>query len=301
MNRLVDLMSSILNGAIKAASENESLGKADEDYYEDGLLYCGKCHTPKQMKSPFVFGNADRPPIPIPCKCAEAKLDAEIEANKRQQKRLRNEEWMSDLEEIGVTYTPYATFDKSDERDSKTEFVARTFAEHFGQTQEDKNGLILLGDVGRGKTFYAECIANELTKNGYMVMYTSIRKIADMPRDEKAFVMKSVENCDLLILDDFGAERDTEYMAEQTYEIINTRYRSEKKIMVITTNLSLDEMTNEKDRTYRRIFDRVLEMCRRVDVDGPARREELAKEKASKWTNLLKAEWQRLRQKQNGG
>lgn len=294
-------MTSILESAVKAANENEAMKEADGDYYEDGLLYCGKCHTPKQMKSPFVFGNADRPPIPIQCKCAKARLDAEIEANKRQQRRMRNEEWMSDLEEIGAVCVPYATFAQSDARDSKTEFEAKTYAKCFGQIQKDKNGLILFGDIGRGKTFYAECIANELIEKGYMVMFTSITKIADSLKEHKAAVMKAVEKCDLLILDDFGAERDTPYMASQAYEIINARYRSTKKTLVVTTNISFEAMTNENDLTYRRTFDRVLEMCRRVTVGGPARREEIASEKKSKWMDLLKSELQKLRQKQNGG
>ena len=294
-------MTSILEGAVKAANANEAMKEADGDYYKDGLLYCGKCNTPKEMNPPKEVAGFSHGKIPILCKCGEAKLDAEIEANKRQQRRMRNEEWMSDLEEIGAVCVPYATFSQSDARDSKTEFEAKTYAKCFGQIQKDKNGLILFGDIGRGKTFYAECIANELIEKGYMVMFTSITKIADSLKEHKAAVMKAVEKCDLLILDDFGAERDTPYMASQAYEIINARYRSTKKTLVVTTNISFEAMTNEKDLTYRRTFDRVLEMCRRVTVGGPARREEIASEKKSKWTDLLKSELQKLRQKQNGG
>lgn len=291
-------MTSTAEAIVRTAKENEAMQMAEGDYYKDGLLYCGKCNTPKQIICPKELGGDGIKTLPIPCKCAEARLDAEIEANKRQQRRMHNEEWMSDLEEIGAVCVPYATFAQSDARDSKTEFEAKTYAKCFGQIQKDKNGLILFGDIGRGKTFYAECIANELIEKGYMVMFTSITKIADSLKEHKAAVMKAVEKCDLLILDDFGAERDTPYMASQAYEIINTRYRSTKKTLVVTTNISFEAMTNEKDLTYRRTFDRVLEMCRRVTVGGPARREEIASEKKSKWTDLLKAEWQKLKQKQ---
>ena len=296
---MTDLIHSTLENALRAARGNAAMQTAEGDYYKDGLLYCGKCNTPKETYPTEEWNVSDMTQkYPILCKCAEARMDAEAEARKRQQRRMHNEELMHDLDEVGATYAPYSTFKQSDARDTRTELAAKTFAKNFGKVSEDKNGLILFGSMGCGKTFYAECIANELIEKGYMVMYTSVRKIADVPKEHKASVMKAVEKCDLLILDDFGAERDTPYMAEQTYEVINTRYRAEKKPMVITTNLSAESMANEKELTYARTFDRVLEMCRVVPVNGLPRREEIAQEKHGKWTDLLKAEWQKLKQKQ---
>ena len=288
----------LFNGTVNTAEANDDMRKAEGDYYKDGLLYCGKCNTPKEMNPPEeTIGFMNRK-IPIPCKCMEARMDAENETRKRQQKRMRNEEWMSDLEELGAVCVPYATFSQSDQRDEVLEFEARTYAKYFGQAQQDKNGLIFFGDIGCGKTFYAECIANELIDKGYMVMYSSVSMIADIPKEHKASVMKAVEKCDLLILDDFGAERDTSFMAGQAYEIINARYRAGKKPLVITTNLTYESMASEKDKTYSRTYDRALEMCRRVTVNGSRRRGDIADEKSRKWRELLKTEWQKLKQKQ---
>ena len=64
----------------------------------------------------------------------------------------------------------------------------------------------------------------------------------------------------LLIIDDFGMERDTDYALEQVYNIIDSRYRS-KRPLIITTNLTLDEIRHPQDVAHARIYDRVLEMC----------------------------------------
>lgn len=291
-------MHSIFNETAVRAEQNELMAEVEGDYRVDGILYCGKCNTPKELSVPGFPNESESKIVRTLCQCAAAKVDAESEARKRQQKRMRNEEWMSDLKELGAVCVPYATFSQSDQRDEALEFEARTYAKCFDQAQQDKNGLIFFGDIGCGKTFYAECIANELIDKGYMVMYSSVSKIADIPKEHKAFVMKAVEKCDLLILDDFGAERDTPFMSGQAYEIINARYRAGKKPLVITTNISFESMASEKDRTYSRTYDRALEMCRRVTVNGSRRRGEIADEKSRKWRELLKTEWQKLKQKQ---
>ena len=62
----------------------------------------------------------------------------------------------------------------------------------------------------------------------------------------------------LLILDDFGMERGTEYGLEQVYSVIDSRYRS-RRPMIITTNLKLSELKNPPDLAHARIYDRILE------------------------------------------
>ena len=64
----------------------------------------------------------------------------------------------------------------------------------------------------------------------------------------------------LLILDDFGMERGTEYGLEQVYSVIDSRYRSGKPL-IATTNLTLEELQHPEDTAHARIYDRLLEMC----------------------------------------
>ena len=82
----------------------------------------------------------------------------------------------------------------------------------------------------------------------------------------------------LLILDDFGMERDTDFALEQMLVLIDSRYRS-RKPLIVTTNLNLDEIRNPADRDHARIYSRVLEMFVPVMVGGTDRRKALAREK----------------------
>ena len=71
----------------------------------------------------------------------------------------------------------------------------------------------------------------------------------------------------LLIIDDLGAERGTDYSLERVYDIIDSRYRSNKPI-ILTTNLTMEQMKNCEDIRYNRIYDRIFEMCYPVKVSG---------------------------------
>lgn len=71
----------------------------------------------------------------------------------------------------------------------------------------------------------------------------------------------------LLIIDDLGAERGTDYSLERVYDIIDSRYRSNKPI-ILTTNLTMEQMKNCEDIRYNRIYDRIFEMCYPVKVNG---------------------------------
>lgn len=79
--------------------------------------------------------------------------------------------------------------------------------------------------------------------------------------------LERLNDHNLLIIDDLGIERDTEYALEQVYNIIDTRYKSGKPL-IITTNLTLEELKNPIDVAHKRIYDRVLGMCVPVMFNG---------------------------------
>jgi len=84
----------------------------------------------------------------------------------------------------------------------------------------------------------------------------------------------------LLIIDDLGVERDTPYAMEQVFHLIDARYRS-KKPMIITTNLTMQELENPDTREKQRIYSRVLERCTPVQVEGRPIRAEKQRENRS--------------------
>ena len=89
-----------------------------------------------------------------------------------------------------------------------------------------------------------------------------------------------------LILDDFGMERGTEYGLEQVFNVIDSRYRSGKPL-IVTTNLTLDDLRNPEDTAHSRIYDRLLSMCVPVRFTGDNFRQETAQRKMESMKALM--------------
>ena len=91
----------------------------------------------------------------------------------------------------------------------------------------------------------------------------------------------------LLILDDFGMERGTEYGLEQVFNVIDSRYPRSGKPLIVTTNLTLDDLHNPEDTAHSRIYDRLLSMCVPVRFTGDNFRQETAKRKMESMKKLI--------------
>jgi DNA replication protein DnaC len=77
----------------------------------------------------------------------------------------------------------------------------------------------------------------------------------------------------LLVIDDLAAEGKTEYMGELIYSVIDSRERAKLPI-IITTNLTKEELEKPADMTYKRIFSRLFGNCIPVKVEGKDRRKQ---------------------------
>ena len=160
---------------------------------------------------------------------------------------------------------------------------ARTFVQHSPDLQKKGLGMLFWGPPGTGKTFAAACIANHFLESpdpfAPSVVMTTFgvilrRLVALNPQDREDFMTKLL-TCKLLILDDFGMERQTDFAREQVFNIINGRYLSASPT-VVTTNLSLRELKNPKTMSDHRIYDRLLERCLPVCFGGESLRQEKA-------------------------
>ena len=114
--------------------------------------------------------------------------------------------------------------------------------------------------VASGTTSLSVCIATSFVK----ILQQAKTFVGE--DDESAFVRR-MNAASLVILDDLGAERSTDYALETVYNIIDSRYRSGKP-MIVTTNLSLGEMQQSADIRYSRIYDRIFEVCYPVEFPG---------------------------------
>lgn len=281
MNPISDILKDIVD---RAAEANP---RKDGDYIgENGLLMCGKCHTPKECIVPF---GGEKKKFPCICACEKKRIEDEKLAMKRQQEmnyiaKLKKDSLMDDK-------FAFSTFSNTEETpDNKRQLaICKRYAEKFDELLEKNQGLLLYGSVGTGKTHLACCIGNALMDRMYPVFATSLVKIVQRSRsakgddDEEAF-LRRMNTAKLLILDDLGAERSTEYALEIVYNVIDSRYRSGKP-MIVTTNLSMNEMQRATDIRYRRIYDRIFEVCYPVEFTGTSWR---MQEAASRYDEMAK-------------
>ena len=156
---------------------------------------------------------------------------------------------------------------------------ARAYVENWKEAYKNNTGLLLFGDVGTGKSFFAGCIANALLDRDVPVLMTNfptiLNRLTGMFSEDRADFIASFDEYDLLIIDDLGVERSTEYAMEQMFFVIDSRYRS-RRPMIITTNLKLAELKNPPDLAHARIYGRILERCAPILFAGKNFREENA-------------------------
>lgn len=249
----------------------------EEDEYlgEDGLLYCSKCRTPRQCR--VKVGGAERI-FPCVCDCRKAEMEAAKRRAEETERRIR----VQRLRANGIQEKHLRDWTFADAQESPYVRMAQRYVEHWPEVKANSLGLLLWGDVGTGKSFLAACIANALIEQGIPVLMTNFSKILNqmggMYSEERYRYIASFSQFPLLVIDDLGIERGTEYALEQVYGVVDERYKSGLPLL-ITTNLTIDEIRNAADVAHARIFSRLLEMCTPVHIAGQDRRMAIGKSK----------------------
>ena len=173
--------------------------------------------------------------------------------------------------------------------------IARGYVENRAEMLRENIGLLLYGDVGTGKSYGAACIANRLIEQSIPAcminLSTVLNSMGGFQSEEKNTYISDLMRYPLLILDDFGMERQTEYALEQVFNVIDARYRSGLPF-IITTNLDKDELTKTTEIGNIRIYDRVLEKCHPVKATGESRRRQKLKDDFGQIEMILKGEKQ---------
>ena len=106
--------------------------------------------------------------------------------------------------------------------------------------------------------------------------------------EDKTEYIRLLNRYELLIIDDLGVERSSEYVLENIFSVIDWRYRSGKPL-IITTNIPLVQLKQETKIEKKRIYDRILERCISVKIDGVSRREAMANDNMQTMKNILKS------------
>lgn len=238
----------------------------DEYFHEsDHLIYCAKCHTPRQGRY-TLQGRVFMPPIR--CKCQQELYDQEENRRKLLEKQAEIERMKASGLQDKALYD--YTFDKDNGINPEMAY-AHKYVENWEDMKANSSGLLLWGNVGTGKSFFAGCIANALLEKGVPVLMTNFSRILNtltgMHFEDRNQFIDSLNRYSLLIIDDLRIERNSEFALEQVFNVIDSRYRS-KKPLIVTTNLTLTELNNAPDVAHRRIYDRILERCAPIRINN---------------------------------
>ncbi len=269
----------------------------DEYAEKDGLMHCSKCNTPTLKEVMLIPPKVFR--LPVMCQCHEAEYKQKETDRKNRENMARIERLKKNsLMDEKFKSTTFDTF-KVTKENVKVYKICKRYAENFGEMVEKNQGLLFHGPVGTGKSFAVACVANYLLGKMIPVVITSFIKILQNVQsfkgDEEHMFVNAMNHAKLLIIDDLGAERNTDFALEKVYGIIDSRYRA-RLPLILTTNLSIEQMQENTDIRYTRIYDRIFEMCYPVEYRGHSWRKGEAAKRFDEMTKLLEGEKQIDRQ-----
>lgn len=238
--------------------------------------------------------------VSVACDCAKAKRIAEDEKAQQEAKEREQQAKAKDkrterlfaasgmpkrwLEERGLRHWVQEERSQREAYDAAAVFGAQVMQ------KKTPRSLYVVGDIGAGKTYLCSCLCTDLVRKGVKVLW---RNMSDVLREIRGcFDRRDVSEVEVirgfvkpwvLVLDDLGKERPTEWAVEQLFSIVNARY-DEGKPTIVTTNYNSEELARRltpkpdangyaDDTTARAIVDRLAGCSKYVILEGRSKRQ----------------------------
>ncbi len=236
--------------AVPNAAQNES----DTGSNEEGDAICRLCFG---TGFEIVPGKGARQ-----CECRKMQTHSNLIDKARIPKRY-----------IDCHFHSYKVFNPSQERAFR--YATRLAMEYPAV----ERGLLFTGSVGVGKTHLVVSILKSLTERGFSCLFYEFGALLKNIQDSYNSISKTSElkilapvfDAEILVLDEIGAAKPTDWVRDTMAHIINSRY-NDRKLTIFTTNY-LDERNSDREETLEdrigvRLRSRLHEMCRTVSISG---------------------------------
>lgn len=237
---------------------------------------CGRCNRPV-TKTRITYKNGKTSTKETGCVCRHIKEAAEVKKMKDIKKYHTSSIMPKDYEKKKVNGYQANTDSQKQAKELTVSFIMNAEA-----VIEAGQGILYKGTFGTGKTHLALAIRNYLAYNNYKVLFVTlpdylerIKEGYNGAKDSRALQMSYniqtlARTADLLILDDVGANKMTKWATEQLFLLVNAR---KGKSTIYTTNLNTDDFIGDRD--LHRIYSRMLENNREIEIYGQDKRKNM--------------------------
>lgn len=247
---------------------SKSLSTPEEMLTSQDSDVCPICHGDE-----WVLEIIDGKEVATPCICRAKAI------RKRRMAFAELPDGLSDIRLASFSISVY-TNEESRQKARIACQIVKEYLDMFEDAERNGMGLYICSETkGSGKTRMAASIANELMEkhNTQVKFSTSMRILTEIRRSydpgtamTESQLLSALSTTEVLVIDDFGTERVTDWVKDKFYEIINSRY-VDKKVTIFTSNEPIEDLKYDD-----RITNRIKEMCYQVNFPEESVRDHIA-------------------------